>query len=65
MVVQKMKDADEVVFATPIYYYEMSGQMKVLLDSKRKIIRCTTYKAIGPADQSRQGLLLTCIWEKH
>lgn len=32
MIVQKMKDADVVVFATPIYYYEMSGQMKVLLD---------------------------------
>lgn len=31
-IVQKMKDADVLVFATPIYYYEMSGQMKVLLD---------------------------------
>lgn len=31
-IVQKMKDADVIVFATPIYYYEMSGQMKVLLD---------------------------------
>ena len=27
-----MKDVDVLVFATPIYYYEMSGQMKVLLD---------------------------------
>ena len=25
-------DADIVVWATPIYYYEMSGQMKVLVD---------------------------------
>lgn len=31
-IVQKMKDADVLVFATPIYYYEMSGQMKTLLD---------------------------------
>lgn len=30
--VQKIKDVDVVVFATPIYYYEMSGQMKTLLD---------------------------------
>lgn len=30
--------------------------------SNRKIIRCPTYKAIGSADQSRQGLLLTCIY---
>lgn len=31
-IVQKVKNADAVVFATPIYYYEMSGQMKTLLD---------------------------------
>lgn len=31
-VVQKIRTADVVVFATPIYYYEMSGQMKTLLD---------------------------------
>lgn len=28
----KMLHADVLVFATPIYYYEMSGQMKTLLD---------------------------------
>ena len=27
-----MKQADVIAFATPIYYYEMSGQMKTLLD---------------------------------
>lgn len=29
---KKMYEADVIVFATPIYYYEMSGQMKTLLD---------------------------------
>ncbi len=29
---QKMEQADVLVFATPIYYYEMSGQMKTMLD---------------------------------
>lgn len=29
---EKMKTADAIAFATPIYYYEMSGQMKTLLD---------------------------------
>lgn len=29
---KKMLNADVLVFATPIYYYEMSGQMKTLLD---------------------------------
>ena len=29
---EKVKNADVLVFATPIYYYEMCGQMKTLLD---------------------------------
>ena len=31
-IVAKMHDADAIAFATPIYYYEMSGQLKTLLD---------------------------------
>lgn len=31
-IVGKMHDADVIAFATPIYYYEMSGQMKTMLD---------------------------------
>lgn len=31
-IVQKMKESDIVAFATPVYYYEMSGQLKTLLD---------------------------------
>lgn len=31
-IVEKMTLADAVVFATPIYFYEMCGQMKTLLD---------------------------------
>jgi len=27
-----MKEADVLAFATPIYYYEMCGQMKTMLD---------------------------------
>ena len=29
---EKVQNADTLVFATPIYYYEMCGQMKTLLD---------------------------------
>ena len=32
IVQEKMLHADVLVFATPLYYYEMSGQMKTLLD---------------------------------
>ena len=31
-IMEKVKAAESIVFATPIYYYEMSGQMKTLLD---------------------------------
>lgn len=31
-IAQRMLESDVLVFATPIYYYEMSGQMKTLLD---------------------------------
>lgn len=31
-ILEKVRNADVLIFSTPIYYYEMSGQMKVLLD---------------------------------
>lgn len=31
-IMNQVMNADVVVWATPIYYYEMSGQMKVLID---------------------------------
>ena len=31
-IAEKVQNADTLVFVTPIYYYEMSGQMKTLLD---------------------------------
>jgi len=31
-ITEKALEADVICFATPIYYYEMSGQMKTLLD---------------------------------
>lgn len=31
-IADQMKGAEVIVFATPIYYYEMAGQMKTMLD---------------------------------
>lgn len=31
-IVEKMRKAEVIAFATPIYYYEMCGQMKTMLD---------------------------------
>lgn len=32
IIAQKMKDVDVIAFVTPIYYFEMCGQMKTMLD---------------------------------
>ena len=42
-IAEKMKEADTLVFSTPIYYYEMSGQMKTLLDRMNPLYT-TDYK---------------------
>lgn len=39
-IVQKMAQADVIAFATPIYFYEMSGQMKTLLDRTNPLFPC-------------------------
>ena len=31
-ITERMAEADVIVWATPIYYYEMSGQMKTMID---------------------------------
>lgn len=48
-IVEKMQHADVLVFATPIYYYEMSGQMKTLLDRANPLF---------PADYSFRDIYL-------
>ena len=54
-ITEKMHDADVLVFATPIYYYEMSGQMKTLLDRANPLF---------PSDYAfRQVYLLTTAAE--
>ncbi len=42
-IMDKVIEADIVVWATPIYYYEMSGQMKVLIDRLNPMF-CKDYK---------------------
>lgn len=34
---EKVRTADKIVFATPIYYFEMAGQMKTFLDRMNPI----------------------------
>lgn len=67
-ITEKMRNADVLVFATPIYYYEMSGQMKTLLDRAnplfpsdyafRKVYMLTAAAEEGPhvAEKAINGL---------
>lgn len=41
-ILEKMQRADCIVFATPIYFYEMCGQMKTLLD-RTNLLFATDY----------------------
>lgn len=41
VIVKKMAEADVIAFATPIYFYEMSGQMKTLLDRSNPLFPIT------------------------
>ncbi|MDD2971702.1 MAG: flavodoxin family protein [Lachnospiraceae bacterium] len=54
-IAEKMLDSDVVVFAAPIYYYEMPGQMKTLLDRMNPLYG-TEYKF-------RDVYFLTCAAE--
>lgn len=40
-IIKKMAEADVIAFATPIYFYEMSGQMKTLLDRSNPLFPIT------------------------
>ena len=63
----KMKDADVIVWATPVYYYEMSGQMKTLIDRTNSLFATgknfnKTYVITNSADSSKDvALFATAI----
>lgn len=54
----KMKNSDVIVWATPVYYYEMSGQMKTLIDRANSLYATgknftETYVITTSADSSK------------
>ena len=60
-IVQKMLSADVLVFATPIYFYEMSGQMKTLLDHSNPLFPADyafreIYLLAASADENRDSM---------
>lgn len=57
VIVSKMKNAEVIVFATPVYYYGMSGQMKTLLDRANPLFN-TQY-------EFREVYLLTAACDRN
>jgi Multimeric flavodoxin WrbA len=78
-IAEKMEEADVIVYATPIYYYEMSGQMKTLIDRCNSLfpkdyrfrdIYLLTASAVNDesaADGARNGLegWIACFPKAH
>ncbi|MDY6310834.1 MAG: flavodoxin family protein [Cyanobacteriota bacterium] len=63
-IVAKMKDADVIVWATPIYYYEMSGQMKTLIDRANSLYVGKNFSevyVITTSEDSLHGVVQTVI----
>lgn len=57
-----MHDADVIAFATPIYYYELSGQLKTLLDRSNSLFDSDyaftdIYLFAAAAEEGEAGLL--------
>ena len=64
-ITEKMKEADVIIWATPVYYYEMSGQMKTMIDRANSLF-VSDYKfrevfVIATAADSEKGVVRCVI----
>ena len=64
-ITEKMKNSDVIVWATPVYYYEMSGQMKTMIDRANSLFSSDykfreIYLITTSADNSK-GVIQTVI----
>lgn len=57
MIAEKMAAADNIVFATPVYWYAMSGCMKVFFDRLTDLL--TVYKPIGKSLRGKKTYLIS------
>ena len=56
-IVQQMQTAETIIFATPVYWYAMSGIMKVFFDRLTELL--STYKAIGKSLKGKRVYLIS------
>ncbi len=55
-IANKMLAADNIVFATPVYWYAMSGVMKIFFDRLTELL--STYKSIGKSLKGKKTFLI-------
>ncbi len=64
-ITEKIKNSDVIIWSTPVYYYEMSGQMKTLIDRANSLF-CSNYRfrevyVITTSADSSDGVVQTVI----
>lgn len=57
-VVTKLTESNVIVFATPVYWYAMSGRLKVFLDRFTELL--STYKTMGKGLAGKKTMLIVC-----
>jgi multimeric flavodoxin WrbA len=57
MVAEKMKIAENIIFATPVYWYAMSFTLKNFFDRLTDLL--STYKSIGKALKGKRTYLIS------
>ena len=57
-IAERIVDSDLIIFATPVYWYSMSGQMKVFLDQFSSLLYGS--KPLGKALAGRAACLIAC-----
>lgn len=53
----KMKEADNIIFATPVYWYSMSSVLKIFFDRLSDLL--STYKPIGKSLKNKNTYLIS------
>lgn len=57
-IVSKIDAAQIIIFATPVYWYTMSGRMKVLFDRFTELL--STYKEVGKGLHGKKCYVISC-----
>ena len=56
-VIESMRDADNIVFATPVYWYAMSGILKIFVDRLSDLL--TAHKELGRSLKAKKTYLIS------